>query len=373
MAARLIARRHERVPERLPHCTTGSHRRDCVVTREYYVRNSQEFIDYVMAGATGPLLAIEAKPLQTDLTDKHAAQLIQYCAVEGIEWAALTNGRELQFFNSFLKPDLAAKRVLRLDLLAFNSDVEFDALFGQIWQLSRESMTKPSGVRTWLNQRRLDTALRSILLDSSSPTIRQLRKRLAAAEINATTQDVAHWFRGHLGAPITILPNSQQRNSEKGPRSTHGIGSPDNSALSLPSGTRGTRSNMAETSPHSGAGADTRKRKTHLGITLRNLVDGGLLPANTELLLIGRGGSEVARARLTAAGDIHYNGTSYRSPSDKAFARLLGRVSTNGWNDWHANLPHGREPLSRIRTRLLESTRTNVAQGSSAEDQASRR
>ena len=75
-----------------------------------------------MAGPSGPLLAIEAKPLQTDLTDKHAAQLIQYCAVEGIEWAALTNGRELQFFNTFLKPDLAAKRVLRLDLLAFNSD-----------------------------------------------------------------------------------------------------------------------------------------------------------------------------------------------------------------------------------------------------------
>src|SRR5918995_1811815 len=121
-----------------------------VVTREYYVRNSQEFIDYVMVGPNGPLLAIEAKPLQTDLTDKHAAQLIQYCAVEGIEWAALTNGRELQFFNSFLKPDLAAKRVLRLDLLAFNTDAEFDALFSQIWQLSRESMTTPSGVRTWL-------------------------------------------------------------------------------------------------------------------------------------------------------------------------------------------------------------------------------
>ncbi len=116
-----------------------------VVTREYYVRNSQEFIDYVMAGPHGPLLAIEAKPLRTDLSDKHAAQLVQYCAVEGIEWAALTNGRELQFFNTFLKPDLAAKRVLRLDLLAFNSDAEFDALFAQVWQLSRESMTPRRG------------------------------------------------------------------------------------------------------------------------------------------------------------------------------------------------------------------------------------
>src|SRR5688572_14637340 len=160
-----------------------------VVTREYYVKNSQEFIDYVMAGPSGKLLAIEAKPLTSDLTDKNAAQLIQYCSVEGIEWAALTNGRELQFFNTFLKPDLAAKRILSLDLLAFNSDAEYDALFDQVWQLSRESMTTPAGVRTWLNQRRVDTALRSILLNPSSATIRNLRRSLSDADIRATPQE----------------------------------------------------------------------------------------------------------------------------------------------------------------------------------------
>src|SRR5690606_7603466 len=101
-----------------------------VVRREYYVRNSQEFIDYVLfdpdshGSQVRPVLAIEAKALQTELTEKNAAQLIQYCAVEGIEWAALTNARELQLFNTFLRPDLAAKRVMRLDLLAFNSDEE---------------------------------------------------------------------------------------------------------------------------------------------------------------------------------------------------------------------------------------------------------
>src|SRR5215217_7464386 len=52
------------------------------VVREYYVKNSQEFIDYVLRTDGEPVLAIEAKPLQTDLTDKHAAQLVQYCAVE---------------------------------------------------------------------------------------------------------------------------------------------------------------------------------------------------------------------------------------------------------------------------------------------------
>jgi hypothetical protein len=170
-----------------------------------------------MAGPKGRLLAIEAKPLQTDLTDKHTAQLIQYCAVEGIEWAALTNGRELQFFNTFLKPDLAAKRVLRLDLLAFNSDEEFAALFAQVWQLSRESMTTPTGVRTWLHQRRMDAAIREHLLNPSSGTIRQLRKALTEAEIAATPQDLVQWFRAHLVAAIPTLPRADAASPQPRP------------------------------------------------------------------------------------------------------------------------------------------------------------
>jgi hypothetical protein len=160
-----------------------------VVAREYFVKNSQEFNDYVLRGPRGPLLAIEAKPLQTELTDKHAAQLIQYCAVEGIEWAALTNGRELQVFNTLLKSDLAAKRVLRLDLLAFNTDDEFDALLAQVWQLSREQMIQPTGVRSWLHQRRLDAALRKLLADPASAPIRDLRRALRHLEIDATPQE----------------------------------------------------------------------------------------------------------------------------------------------------------------------------------------
>ena len=185
-----------------------------VVTREYYVKDSQEFIDYVMFGPNGPLLAIEAKSLQTPLTDKFAAQLIQYCAVQGIEWAALTNGRDLQFFNTFLKPDLSAKRILQLDLLAFNSDAEYDALFENIWQLSRESMTTTKGVHAWLHQRRLDQSLRDLLLNPSSSTIRHLRRALASTEIKATPQEISQWFRSHLGIASSKVPIPQDQTKE---------------------------------------------------------------------------------------------------------------------------------------------------------------
>ena len=55
------------------------------ISREYYVRSSQEFIDYVLRVNGRPTVAIEAKPLQNDLTDKFGAQLVQYCTIEGIE------------------------------------------------------------------------------------------------------------------------------------------------------------------------------------------------------------------------------------------------------------------------------------------------
>ena len=55
-------------------------------------------------------------------------------------------GASSQFFNTFLKPDLAAKRILKIDLLAFNTETEFEQPFEQLWQLSRERMTQPAGV-----------------------------------------------------------------------------------------------------------------------------------------------------------------------------------------------------------------------------------
>ena len=429
-----------------------------VVTREYYVRNSQEFIDYVMAGPTGPLLAIEAKPLQTDLTDKHAAQLIQYCAVEGIEWAALTNGRELQFFNTFLRPDLAAKRVLRLDLLAFNSDAEFDALFAQVWQLSRESMTRPAGVRTWLNQRRLDTALRAVLLDPASPAIKHLRRALGEAEVTATAQDVVQWFRGHLGTPITALPiPARQATAAVAPTwpAVPPTASPARSGTDVPTPVgqveddaevlagkdvrlvglyRALRRAIAERLPdaawrptksyaaaetdghtflavkvragrlvlglalppetadprladnagrfnwaritkvaeladeagiddgllalveaaHAHAASETR-RSTYHGVTLRDLIEAGYLRAGTGLVLIAAGRREVARATLTVAGEIEWQGRTYRSPSDRAFGPAFGRMTFNGWAHWHAELPEGRASLAEVRARMQEA------------------
>ena len=427
-----------------------------VVTREYYVKNSQEFIDYVMTGPDGLLLAIESKSMQSDLTDKAAAQLIQYCSVEGIEWAVLTNGRELQFFNTFLRPDLSAKRVLSLDLLAFNSDEEYEALFQQIWQLSRESMTTPTGVRNWLNQRRLDAGLRGILLNPSSPSVKHLRKALADAEIKTTPQELAQWFRSHLTTPITVLPGPVKRlnGAAQGPSSPlpgQGVGHKldddgeggaafDASQSDTFTGTRRSllplfqtlRRSMNQRSPQiawraakyyvaaqsgdqtflavkcrsqqlvlgltlpaelvhprvsdnvgefnwarmtkiarvlSDAGIDdalldlidaaqehariAARGSRYYGVTLRQLLDGRWLEPGTALVLVAKGRRDVATGTLSLLGEIIWQGQSYRSPSDRAFAPLLGLTHFNGWTHWFAELPHGRESLADVRAKML--------------------
>jgi predicted type IV restriction endonuclease len=175
------------------------------VSREYFVKNSQEFIDYMLKSGGERILAVEAKALQVALTDKAGAQLVQYCSVEGIEWCVLTNGRELRLYNQYLKGALEEKLLMKLDLLAYNSDEEFEAIFEQMWLISKEGVTTPSGIRTWMQHQQLDKAMRSRLLDPTSTIVKSIRRSLADEEIQVTSETVAQWFRTQLATTVTHL------------------------------------------------------------------------------------------------------------------------------------------------------------------------
>ena len=302
-----------------------------VVTREYYVKSSQEFIDYVLFGSAGawtsptPMLAIEAKPLGARLTDKNAAQVVQYCAVEGIEWAALTNGRYLEFFNTFLKPDLRAKRVLNLDLLDFSTDSEFDELVEQLKRLSRESITT-ANARTWLEQLRLDQSLREIMLDPNAAPIKTLRKTLADRDISATPQAITQWFRTQLtGAAPTPDPPTTPIPIEPP--------SPD---------------------PPTPGKPESKPSQAHYGVSLKDLIDAGLLESGMRLVFTGRG-RDLAHAELADDGYIVWNGERVPYPSDRRFAQLRGTSSVNGWTSWYVELPSGRRLLADVRQDYLNN------------------
>lgn len=179
------------------------------VVREYFVKTSGEYVDYVLRVDGKPVLAIEAKKLDVDLTDKHAAQLIQYCAIEGIEWCALTNARRLWLYNTFLKGDQFQKLVTKLELVAFASDAEFGALFDQLWLLSRSNMAAPETITAWMEQRRLDRGLRMLLTDPRSPAVQALvQAASSAAGVSTTSDAVVQWVKGHLVdlAPASATP-----------------------------------------------------------------------------------------------------------------------------------------------------------------------
>ncbi|MDP9355215.1 MAG: hypothetical protein M3R02_08015, partial [Chloroflexota bacterium] len=259
-----------------------------------------------------------------------------------------SNGRELQVFNAFLKDDLAAKRVLRLDLLAFNSDDEFEAVYAQVRQLSRASMTAPSGVRTWMHQRRMDALVRRLLATPGSAPVRALEEALAEAEIPATTQDLMQWFRVHLGAGVITLPTAS------------GIGV--TATLPTPSPEVGT--GVALPAPQDDVPFKDVDPGEEVG-RLRALVETGLLPAGTVLTL-SRAGKAIVRGEVNEHGRIVVDGVAHRSPSDKTFARALGRRSVNGWRAWRADLPGGPVPLDELRERLAAGAGVDATASASA-------
>jgi hypothetical protein len=162
------------------------------IQREYPVKGTQERIDYVLKDKGRPILAVELWPLQHDLSNsKAAAQLVQYCSVEGIEWCALTNGIELRLYNQFLQQPLDGKLVFKLNLLDYSSDAEFDALFDHLWLLSRESMTTPTGLRAWMEHQQIDKEFRSVLLDTGSPPVEYLQTMMAQRGQNVSTEAIS--------------------------------------------------------------------------------------------------------------------------------------------------------------------------------------
>lgn len=353
-----------------------------VVRREYFVRHSQEYLDYVMMGPSGPLLAVEAKALHVALTEKHAAQVVQYCGVEGIEWAALTNGRQLQFFNVFLRPDLAAKRLFALDLLGLGDDATFADLFSQLWLLSRESLTNPTHLRTWMQDRLLDRSLRKVLAVPHAAVVAALCNVLHDEGVSAAPDDVARWMVRHLtnhseraisgGAlpvppaeqralpsPMAVTPRHATEVVPPRPPSQVSEDAPDlrakaprTVAASSAAGVTRPRLPVATTIKRGRGG---HPHTVYQG-TLRDLLDAGLVKAGTTLELEGRGREVVAKARLTEDGEIEWNGKAYRSPSDPAFAAHLGRARFNGWERWYAVTAQGREQLLSIRARYSGET-----------------
>lgn len=165
---------------------------------EFYVKDTKEYLDYMLLVNDQPRIAVEAKALGKNLTDADAGQVIQYCSILGIEWAVVTNVREWRLYHQFAQADLAGKLLFNLDLIGWSTNDEFDALFDQLWLVSKNAFEGSDGPRAWLRAQRLDAALRDALTNPTSPEVKYLRKRLHEQKVEVGAEDISSWFKGKL-------------------------------------------------------------------------------------------------------------------------------------------------------------------------------
>jgi hypothetical protein len=168
------------------------------VRREYFVKDLKEYMDYLLYVDGAPTIALEAKALGADLTDPMAAQLVKYAAIEGIEWCLLTNARQFFVYNQYLKGTVCDKLVLRLDVLAGQTQDDLDATLGRLWLLSKDNM-RQGGLTAHVAQFKLDRAIREILLEPGNAAVRSIRAELRRRfSLQASQDAIAAWVREHL-------------------------------------------------------------------------------------------------------------------------------------------------------------------------------
>jgi hypothetical protein len=96
------------------------------VKLEYPVRmaSTRTKVDYALMLEDTPVVFVEAKGLDTDLTDDHREQITSYMHnEEGVNWGLLTNGAEYDFFMYDGTPSGFSLGALELDELSNNPEI----------------------------------------------------------------------------------------------------------------------------------------------------------------------------------------------------------------------------------------------------------
>ena len=84
------------------------------IKTEYMIRGT--YADYVIQINGNRHFLVEVKGYSLELSGKHLRQAINYGANEGIEWAVLTNGRQIDLYKIIFEKPIDSKKVFSIDL-----------------------------------------------------------------------------------------------------------------------------------------------------------------------------------------------------------------------------------------------------------------
>jgi hypothetical protein len=135
------------------------------IKTEYMIRGT--YADYVIQTKGDRHFLVEVKALSLNLSDKHLRQTVNYGANEGIEWALLTNGREVQLYKILFNKPIESKLVFKIDLSDANRTKESAEW---LQHLHREEVIKKSLDLLWNKFMALETYTIAGLLFNSRVT-----------------------------------------------------------------------------------------------------------------------------------------------------------------------------------------------------------
>jgi hypothetical protein len=256
-----------------------------------------EHVDFAIQVEEGPdaapVVMVEIKRVGVDLTKRHLKQASRYAIDAGCEWVLLTNGREWQFYHvEFGQPPIT-KLVEEWDLL---HDAP-EALTAKFQLVSYRNVKQGNLGKLWERTEALSPSrlLTAILSRDSLTTIRRALRRETGVRVRA--DQIVTALRKMLNeATAGMLEDIE---------------------VSLPS-------------------QEPKKRVTEGGerVTLKALVDAGLVPQNAELFVDYKGTKYTAVVQ--GDGSVLFEGKSYRSPSAAggAVTEKHGIHAPNGWKFW---------------------------------------
>ena len=119
--------------------------------REVMIPATKEFLDYELRVDDKPVMIVEAKAARNPLSERDAAQCVQYASVLGVRWCVITNGMTWVFYDSHATGSLKDKWIaeVRLD----GDELGVEEAWAVLSAFSRESLVKPNPITSLLVER----------------------------------------------------------------------------------------------------------------------------------------------------------------------------------------------------------------------------
>ncbi len=117
-----------------------------VVTLEYVVGGKKA--DYALLGSDGkPIVVLEAKSLDSALSENERMQMLNYANIDGVPFAGLTDGNRWEIYSVFDQKPLSERSMLKASVLQ-NPTPELSLQFLLLWRAnmatgSPKTVTKP--------------------------------------------------------------------------------------------------------------------------------------------------------------------------------------------------------------------------------------